>query len=268
MTRVLAFDTATEVVAIGVGAWPDAEEDSPAEVLGTLDFVAPRAACERLLPAVKVLLRTLGLEPDDLDAVVVGRGPGSFTGVRIGVATAKGLARGLGRSLYGVSTLDAVAMRFAGHEGVIGIVGDAMRREVYPALFRCSGGDVTRMTTDEVGAPADVAARWAEEIEGGLLLAGNGLAKYADVFIDALGERVTLAPRELWTPGGAGLLAAAFASRDIGDGEPGAVLPVYTRLSDAEEAEIPRGGMLPASGVAGDAGSPAAGPAREAEDGR
>ncbi len=249
MRRVLAFDTATEAVAIGIGALPD-DPGAQAEVLGTLDLLAPRSASEKLLPSVTRLLGALGIGPEDIDAVVVGRGPGSFTGVRIGVATAKGVARGLGVPLIGVGTLDAVAMRFAGHEGLVGIVGDAMRQEVYPALFRCAGGRVERLSRDRVAKPADAACGWAAELSEAVLLAGNGLAKYEAVFSSLLGSRARVAPRDAWHPGGAGLIAAAHAEALPGD-DPGAVLPVYTRLSDAEEAEG-RGGDLPACGVAGD----------------
>lgn len=252
MKRVLAFDTATEVVAIALGLWPEEGEDAPAEVIAELDFAARRDALSRLLPGVKALLATQGLEPDGIGAVVVGRGPGSFTGVRIGVASAKGLAQGLGVPLFGVGTPDAIAWRFAAHEGLVGIVGDAMRREVYATLFTCGGGSARRLSDHDVCSPAEAAERWARDTREPLVLAGNGLAKYADVFADALGERAVFAPRAQWHAGGAGLLEAARAVLgELGDGDPGVVLPVYTRLSDAEENEAGRAGSPPASGVAG-----------------
>ncbi len=255
MRRVLAFDTATEVVAVGVGTWPEEGEDGAPALLGELGFTAPRAANTRLLPSISALLQTLGLDPADLDAVIVGRGPGSFTGVRIGVATAKGIAQGLDVPLLGVGTLDAIAWRFSGRDGLLGVLGDAMRSEVYPALFRCGGGRVARLSPHAVSDPATVAARWSAETEGRLLLTGNGLAKHAAVFLDALGERAVLAPEPSWGPGGAGLLEAAFAGRaDAGSGSPGELLPIYTRLADAEETEARAGGRaagLTDTGVAG-----------------
>ena len=257
---VLAFDTATEACAIGLGV----REGLQVAAVAARDFYAPRAAMSGLLPAVRGLLDEAGVSIRDVDEVVVGRGPGSFTGVRIGVATAKGVAHGLGTPLFGVGTLDAVAWRFAGrYEGLLGVVGDAMRGEVYPALFDV-GTDadgrafVQRHNDDCVAKPGVVAEQWAAEIGCAVLLAGNGLAKYQDVFATALGERAGLSDRDVWAPSGAGLLAAyaaALRARDAGDGEPGAVLPVYTRLSDAEEAERARRGFadvtLPATGVRG-----------------
>lgn len=239
MSRLaLAFDTATERCALALGRWTPEGLD----VLVEADFDAPRAALGRLLPAIRDLLVAEGLTPGDLAEVVVGRGPGSFTGVRIGVATAKGLAHGLGTPLYGVGTLDAIAWACAtaGHEGVLGVVGDAMRGEVYPALFELRAGRAHRMTSDRVERPSDVVAEWST-LGCPLLLAGGGIARYRTSF-DTLCEMTfaTFVSQELWRPGGAGLLAAhAFAVErgETGDVSPEHLLPIYTRLSDAEENE-------------------------------
>ncbi len=255
---VLAFDTATEAIALGVGI----RSGSTVDVLGTRDFQAPRAAMSGLLPAIEVLLGDLSLAPADVSEVVVGRGPGSFTGVRIGVATAKGIAHGLGVGLFGVGTLDAIAWGVPREwSGTLGVVGDAMRGEVYPAVFDLSqsaeGRTVARRDDDCVAVPGSAAQAWAR-LDEPMFLAGNGLIKYAEVFSDALGEGGTLAPTAWWSPTGAGLLRAFAATLRTGagsDGRPGLVLPVYTRLSDAEEAERTRAGLgpmsLPATGVGG-----------------
>lgn len=249
MTLALALDTATEALAIGLGE----VEGGTVRVLAARDSVAPRAAMSRLLPSLRDLLAAEGLGLDALGAVIVGRGPGSFTGVRIGVATAKGLARGLGVPLYGVSTLGAVAWRLADHEGLVGVVGDAMRGEVYPALFRC-GGRCERLDEDRVRTPEEAAAEWAALGEP-VLLTGNGLGKHAAVFAEVMGVAATFAGPSRCLPTGASLLVAyAAAPEAAGDGDPAKLLPVYTRLSDAEEAERRRADIaaaLPGSGVAG-----------------
>jgi len=257
----LAFDTSTDHLALAVG-----DLDAPGAVLAARDFPAPRAANTVVLLAAEHLLASIALEPSALTAVAVGRGPGSFTGVRIGVATAKGLAHGLGVPLVGFGTLDATAHRVAG-EGLLGAVGDAMRGEVYPALFRAHAGQVVRLGSDRVAHPADVAAEWAGLGEP-MLLTGGGLAKHASTFIAALGDHVSVVAEPLRVPDGAAILAAAWAAEGdgslrsivalsgeaaFGAAHPQALLPLYTRLSDAEEAErVGSGGTpMPAGGVAG-----------------
>jgi tRNA threonylcarbamoyl adenosine modification protein YeaZ len=252
MTLVLALDTSTEELAVGLGFFAE----SGVRVAGETNLDVPRASLTHLVPSITRLLESADIDLRDVDAVVVGRGPGSFTGVRIGVAAAKGIAQGLGVPLYSVGTLDAVAERFAGRDGLVCVVGDAMRREVYPALFRCVGGEVTRLTPDAVSAPAATAEEWAG-LPGPLLIAGNGLRKYQQLFLDALGDKAEIAPEPMWAPSGESLLAAAWRewkADALGDGAPATVLPVYTRLSDAEENERARCGQAvpaPSSGVAG-----------------
>ena len=259
---VLAFDAATEHIAIGLAeVAPDA-----LRVRGHVDFSARRAALGRLLPAIRDAMAAAGVEGEEVAAVAVGRGPGSFTGVRIAVATAKGLAHGWGVPLVGLGTLDAVAWRFAEHEGLVGIVGDAMRGEVYPCVFRCGGGRAVRLDPYRVMRPEQAATEWAALGEP-LVLAGNGLTKYRDVFAELLGARAIFAEEPTWTPTGVACVQAALAERESpsladalvdphGPGlNPGVLLPVYTRLSDAEETERLRSGdagsAVPRDGVAG-----------------
>ncbi len=254
-TVVIALDTATEAIATGVGRLT---VDGRVELLAGGHEIAPRRANARLLESLLETLAAAECSLYDVGGVVVGRGPGSFTGVRIGVAAAKGLAQGLGVPLAGVGTLDAIAWRRSGGDGLVGVVGDAMRGEVYPALFRVSAGQVERLSPDRVVPPFEAAAEWAAHSNEPLTLVGNGLAKYEDAFTAALGERACIADREMWWPDGTGLLEAFAGAGGVAlfdDGDPGAVLPVYTRLSDAEEAERKRHGLPqagpPASGVGG-----------------
>ncbi|NTW28350.1 MAG: tRNA (adenosine(37)-N6)-threonylcarbamoyltransferase complex dimerization subunit type 1 TsaB [Coriobacteriia bacterium] len=243
---LLALDTATEVTVVGL-AWRTAHN---IEVVASAEVDAPRAAMSRVLPIAESLLAAGGVTSRDVSAVIVGRGPGSFTGVRIGVATAKGLAHGLGVPLYGVGTLDAIAWGFADKHALLGVVGDAMRGEVYPALFRLGGGRAERLTPHRVAKPDEVAGEWAALGEP-LLLAGNGLRKYGPRFTSALGDRAMAVDEAKWAPSGYGLFgafSALLADGAEGSGEAGEVLPVYTRLSDAEEDEAAR---IKAAGEAG-----------------
>ena len=239
---VLAFDTSTDRCALALGRVDGASVNVEAEA----DFNATRAALSRLLPAVEELLGEHSLSPSDISAVLVGRGPGSFTGVRIGVSIAKGVAQGLSVPLYGIGSLDAIAWACAGREGLLGVVGDAMRSEVYPALFGLADGAATRLAPDYVGFPDDVARVWAAEYaDEAITITGNALAKHRERFEEAFGDRLEILDESLWWPSGAGLLAAfgaALAEEEQGDGDPGRLLPIYTRLSDAEEALMKRSG--------------------------
>lgn len=263
---VLALDTSTEAVAIGVGRIVGDSLD----VLASISRVAPRRANSVLLEWAVAQLEEVGATVRDVDAVVVGRGPGSFTGVRIGVATVKGLAQGLGVPLYGVGTLDGIAAEAAlTHSGLLAVAGDAMRGEVYPAMFRLEDGGATRLTGDAVSSPEHAAEGWNREFAlqraGGeddtLLLAGNALHKYRSRMEDILQPALRVIDETLWLPSGRGMLLAWGVSMRAGacpDGDPATVLPIYTRLSDAEENERRRLGLAaipaPPNGVAGGEG--------------
>lgn len=246
---VLAFDTANEVVAVGVGRVGVQDEGSCAFVLApcsqegivaTKEVAAHRASNTVLLHEVDALLAESGVSKEEIAAVVCGRGPGSFTGVRICMATAKGMASALEVPLLGVSTLDAVAWNAwaSGVRGRVLVAADAMRKEVYPVLFDIDDQGVQRLTTDTVVKAAD-APSWVSEAlrtlganqdQGSALdaILGDALVKYADIF-EPLGA---LADESLWAVSGCGLLLAERAG-----GNPATLLPVYTRLSDAEENE-------------------------------
>lgn len=241
---VLAFDTSNEVVAIGVGRLC---ADGRVEIIGSEDVSAHRASNTKLLPLVDALLKRVGVPREKIACVCVGRGPGSFTGVRIAMATAKGVASALGVALVGLSTQDAIAWgaHLAGARGRLLVISDAMRKEVYPALFDLDDAGVKRLVPDSVVKAAEFAERLDDKPYGEhLLIAGDALAKYGDLF-EPYGE---VLPQELWTPSGKGLLAeleAMWASgvADPFDAErhdPLHALPVYTRLSDAEENERAR----------------------------
>ena len=246
---VLAVDTSTDMLACAVGR----VEGERVELLAAGDHLCRRHANEELVNTCAGVLERAGLTRGDVECVLVGRGPGSFTGVRIGIATAKGLACGLERPLFGASTLDAVAWGVwkSGVRGLVGVVGDAMRREVYPGLYRVDeSGPVRLFEVETVVKAADAVAAWAERPDAGeIILAGDGLAKYRAQYEEAGFAR--FASEDAWHPVGEGLIRAAAAAgafdgenaAPTNSGDPALVLPVYTRLSDAEENEAKRLGL-------------------------
>ena len=239
---VLAFDTANEVVALALGALY--EDERRARPVATREIAAHRASNTTLVPAVDDLLRNTGVQRSQIACVCVGRGPGSFTGVRICMAAAKGMAQALGVGLVGVSTLDAIAWNAREHgvRGEVLVVADAMRKEVYPVRYLLGDSGVERLTADCVAK----ATPFAEELHAAnehapLQIIGDALVKYRSLFEPA---GIVLSDK-LWEATGAGLLLAFEAAWRAGEADPfdatrhnpAFALPVYTRLSDAEENE-------------------------------
>ncbi|WP_415991141.1 tRNA (adenosine(37)-N6)-threonylcarbamoyltransferase complex transferase subunit TsaD [Adlercreutzia equolifaciens] len=255
---VLAFDTANEVIALGVGRLDAAAR--AIELVASTEVEARRASNTQLVPRIDELCAQADVAREEIACVCVGRGPGSFTGVRIALATAKGVASALEVGLVGVSSLDAVAWGAwrAGERGSLLVVADAMRREVYPVEYRLGEDGAERLTADRVIK----AGAFAEELgamgSSDRLIAGDGLRKYADLIEGASAPL----PGALWTPTGAGLLLALQAAWRAGEcdpfdaarHDPAFALPVYTRLSDAEENERVRLARID-DGLAGKRGS-------------
>ncbi len=113
---------------------------------------------ETLLPAIEELLRGSGNSYDDIDIFACSEGPGSFTGVRIGAATIKGLAFGRNKPCVGVSALEAMAYNFLGFEGTVCPVMDARRSQLYNAVFEVKNNTVTRLTPDRVISAEELAS--------------------------------------------------------------------------------------------------------------
>lgn len=245
---VAAIDTSTDMLACTVARIDGV--DGAIDVLASGDHLCRRHANVELVTTLDAALAQAGLARGDVDAYVVGRGPGSFTGVRIGISTAKALAYGANVPLYGASTLDASAWTAwrAGVRGLLGVAADAMRGEVYPALYRLDDEGAHRLFDRERVVKAAVAVEeWAARADAAALqLTGDGLVRYGNRF-EAAGLTTRL-DRSLWWPSGEGLVLAWRAAAErvgepLGTGDPALVLPIYTRLSDAEENERKRLGL-------------------------
>ena len=254
-TLIVAIDTSTDMLACAAAWWTpevfldDRPSRAAIEVLASRDHLCRRQANVELVRTVREVLDEAGVGMSDVGGFLVGRGPGSFTGVRIGISTAKGLARGANVPLMGASTLDACAWTAwkAGTRGLLGVASDAMRGEVYPALYTLDDEGPHRMFERERVVKAAVAVEeWAARADADeLQLTGDGLVRYGKLFEEAglMGRALS---RDLWWPTGEGVLLAAACPEGLaaaGSTDPAAVLPVYTRLSDAEENERRRLGL-------------------------
>ena len=192
---------------------------------------------QTLMVMAEDMLKQCGYTAKDVTQVAVAAGPGSFTGVRIGVAAAKGLAWGLQAPCYGVSTLEAMAKNF-GVEGIVCAVMDARRNQVYNALFRAEKGVYTRLTEDRAIALAELEAE-LEALEGPVYLVGDGSL----VAKAALGDRVILPPEHRMHQRAAGVALVAAEQIAAGmEADAQALQPNYLRLSQAEREKLERQG--------------------------
>lgn len=196
---------------------------------------------ELLLPMVRSLLTSCALTEDDIDLFSCTVGPGSFTGVRIGVSLIKGLAFGRGKPVAAVSALEALAESLVPLDGLLCPVMDARRGQVYNALFRCEGGVLSRLTEDRAIAADELAEELTSRYPGeGCRLVGDGyrLAK------TTLAERgVPLLATPLSLRGGAAAAAGRCAFRMMLRGETvsdEALRPLYLRLPQAERERLER----------------------------
>ena len=186
-----------------------------------------------LMPQVEQLLAACSLSPADLGLIAVANGPGSFTGVRIGVSCAAGLAFAAGIPALGVSTLEAMAYGASYHEGLVCPVMDARRNEVYTALFRIEGGKVTRLMEDSAIPISMLAERLAAHSACAYLV-GDG-AHLAHEQIP--GTRLAPVHVRKQQADGVVLCALARLNEAVAARE---LKPVYLRLSQAEREKLAR----------------------------
>ena len=182
---------------------------------------------QTLMVMAETLLRQCGKTVADVSAVAVAAGPGSFTGVRIGVAAAKGFAWGREVPCYGVSTLEAMALSLGAYQGYVCPVMDARRSQVYNALFEIKDGKPVRLCDDRAIALSELAG----EIRGkNVFLVGDG-AFIAQDYMKNAGIDCRMAPSNLVYQSAYGVGMAAL---DKTPGTADDLLPVYLRLSQAE----------------------------------
>ena len=184
--KVLGINTATNFGSIGL-----VDGDG---VLGEYSLNVPGTHSERLMTCIDRLLTDTKVPIERIDGFAITLGPGSFTGLRIGISTVKGLAFATDRPVVGVSTLEALALNVRDCSNQICPILDARKRETYAALFRvASSRRMKRLTPDLVIAPRDL----AELIDGSVTFLGDGLKVYGGYLKRRLGRRASFVSPEL-----------------------------------------------------------------------
>jgi len=224
---VLGIETATPQTSVALG--------TEIEILGAVSVSADRGHQEVLAPAIQRLVEWTGVELSTIGGVAVGTGPGLFTGLRVGVATAKTLSQVLMVPILGLSSLDALAFGVRHARRLIAAVIDARRKEVFYAIYRPVPGGVARESDYQVASPehlaADLQARGDE-----VLLVGNGAILYRKQ-LEELGKGVDFASPALGSPHASALVELSVPRLLREDFErPYDVVPLYLRKSDAEIA--------------------------------
>jgi tRNA threonylcarbamoyladenosine biosynthesis protein TsaB len=225
--RILGIDSSADTVAVSL------LEDKvlKASFCGNMK----KTHSNTLLPTIEYLLSYAGLKPDDIDLYCVAVGPGSFTGIRIGVATVKGLSFANNCRVCAVSTLEAMAYSFADREGeYVCPVLNARRGDVYNALFKITNGIPVRITDDD-SFHASTLEKILKPYEN-VLFCGDGVQVIGKIFT----ERKVNAQNELLTyPTGVGVALAGLAAYERGEYTTGTELaPVYLKPSQAERERI------------------------------
>ena len=192
---------------------------------------------QTLMVMAEDLLKVCGKSAADVTHLAVAAGPGSFTGVRIGVSAAKGFAWGAEKPVYGVSTLEAMALGLGVMDGHICCCMDARRKQVYNAIFLAENGHLTRVTEDRAISLEELQEELAH-IDGPIYLVGDG----AELTMRTLGAEVPgliLPPEHRRHQRASGVALAALGAMERGESADGAALqPNYLRLSQAERERM------------------------------
>lgn len=223
---VLAVDTSSAVASCSI--------ISEEKLVGEYLINNQLTHSEKTMPMIKDMIANSGVALEEIDYFAVVTGPGSFTGLRIGVATVKALAHVCGKPTVEVSSMEMLSRGYEYFEGIIIPMMDARRQRVFTGAFESKGSEIKQILEDDV-LEIDDLLEIAKAYKGNILLTGDAASMYYEKFVDALGERVRVAShvntlaRASW--------AAEVAMGKIRAGELstyGEIKPNYLRKSQAE----------------------------------
>lgn len=221
--RILAVDTATTSCSVAI-----VDQTS---LLSEFTIDREETHSKHLMDMIKAALRMSGLNFSDLDGFAITRGPGSFTGLRIGISTIKGLVVASEKPVVGVSSLETLAFQVSYSRDLICPILDARKGEVYFSRYRCINGHLIKQTKERV-APPDKAV---DDLNESCLFVGNGALLYKEMILEKMSGFAFFAPmiqNTIRASTIAYLSMAKFENNDTDEIEN--ILPYYIRKSDAE----------------------------------
>ena len=221
--KVLGIDTSTMTGSIGL-----VDEDRP---VAQYSLKVDVTHSERLMEAVDIVLQGARITLEEIDGFAVSIGPGSFTGLRIGLGTVKGLCMATGKPASAVSTLEALASNMPFCRYLLCPILDARKKEVYAALFKYrEDGCMIRLTDDRVVPPQSL----IEQILEPVVFLGDGVDVYKDFLKSRLGDNAYFAPMNAMLPSGISVAMLGLARLKRGEVITDTEVPVYIRRSEAE----------------------------------
>ena len=221
--RALGIDTSTMTAGVGI-----VEDD---QILVDLKFDVRVTYSEILMPTIDMAFKTVGMKIDDLDGLAISIGPGSFTGLRIGLSTAKGLCAGSKKPLVAVPSLDALASHSLYCRYQVAPLLDAKKDQVYAALYDTSEGELKREGEYMAVSVEDLVKKMSKKT----LFVGPGARLYRKELTDLLGENACFALNDQSFPSGASIARMGVGKLACGETEDIANLePLYIRMSEAE----------------------------------
>ena len=229
--KILAFETSAKAASVAI--------TENGKLLGESYQNTGLTHSQTLMVMAEDLLKACNLTAGDVEAVAVAAGPGSFTGVRIGVAAAKGYAWGAELPCYGVSTLEAMACNLGVYQGYVVPAMDARRNQVYTAIFHAEKGVLTRLEED-MAISLDELKEKIKNLPEAVFLVGDGAVLCYNTLLEEV-PGLVLPPEHRMHQRAAGVALAAQRNADAGDPGNGAELtPNYLRLSQAERERAAR----------------------------
>ncbi|RJQ38279.1 MAG: tRNA (adenosine(37)-N6)-threonylcarbamoyltransferase complex dimerization subunit type 1 TsaB [Nitrospiraceae bacterium] len=236
--KILAIDTSTMLGGIALMDDSSASGGS-GSLIAESRLNVKSTHSERLMTEIEHCLKQSGVKISDIDVFAVAAGPGSFTGLRIGLSTVKGFSYATGKPIVSVPTLEALAWNFPYSRYPVCTMLDARKKEVYAALFKWEGQNLIRLIGETSAKPEEFMRNSLSAAhDERFILAGEGVEIYRDKIIEVMGEKAVFASPEKTVPSPANIAVLGLRKAKAGEfSDPVSLTPIYIRKSEAEVKE-------------------------------